>query len=181
MSVEDKFQPSSRKEGSLSATSSGVASSRLAVDMRFGDLLESPLWTGCLYLSVAYPKGITFPLGSCLSGTNSRNSKRLLPAKRQFFSAKSSYQRYGRTAISFPLLLLIGISSFSALNSSFTRAIILIVTLSCFSNIFLGIEVVEKKIVNIMKNSVTKNNYNWEYRWNEFILFDSTKRVRNVS
>ena len=50
VSMEDKFQSSSQKEGSLSATSSGGASSRLATDMRFRDLLESSLWTGYLYL-----------------------------------------------------------------------------------------------------------------------------------
>jgi len=41
-----------------------------------------------LSLPAAYPKGITFPLGSCLSGTNSRNSRRLLLAEQRFFSVK---------------------------------------------------------------------------------------------
>lgn len=110
MSMEDKFQPSFRKEGPLSATSSGGASSRLATDMRFGDLLESPLDRVALSLPAAYPKGITFPLGSCLSGTNSRNSRRLLPAEQRFFPGKSSYQWFGRTAMPFTLRLLIWIS-----------------------------------------------------------------------
>jgi len=52
-----------------------------------------------LSLSTAYPKGITFPLGSCLSRTNSRNSSPLLPVERssrQFFAAERPYQLLAR-------------------------------------------------------------------------------------
>lgn len=92
--MKDKFQLSSRKEGLLSVTSSGEALSRLATSMRSTQISSNLFLRPRLPLSLSavYPKGITFPLGSCLSGTNSRNSRRLLPAERQFFFGKSPYQ-----------------------------------------------------------------------------------------
>lgn len=78
--------PAPEKRETLSATSSGGSLVRLAARAR-GDLLGSSPF---ISPRRSHPKGITFPLGSCLSGTNSRNSSPLLP-NGDFFPHQNPY------------------------------------------------------------------------------------------
>jgi len=94
--MEDKFQLSFQKEGPYRRPHLEEPRRKRAIPRSFR---ISCLRRVLLSLSTAYPKGITFPLGSCLSGTNSRNSSRLLPAERsswQFFATESPYRLLAR-------------------------------------------------------------------------------------
>lgn len=89
--MKDKFRSIFSKKGVPYRVDLEVNLIQVAASMQYESFRISCA-PGLFISSAAYPKGITFPLGSCLSRTNSRNSSRRYCPWRSFPEVDQPYQ-----------------------------------------------------------------------------------------